>query len=212
MFVRMDGCVYAYIDPSSTPSLSLISVVCTCIHFSLSLSLSLDLDLRVAFFFPPSFVRSCLVVKPFHRRSDLLVTAGKYSMSVWRLDKANRKLYPLEAKMGQLKRVIKSLAITEDDESAYCGTRFENFLRACPCSFAKLCTFRNFSFLVLYYDESVYSETRSDIFVRASPWTTAIVQVVFSTYVYHFERVSMYVYMKGESWNLLWDSSTAVFS
>jgi hypothetical protein len=41
---------------------------------------------------------------------------------VWTLDLANRKIKPEEVSMGQNKRIIKCIEVTQDDQYAYCGT------------------------------------------------------------------------------------------
>lgn len=41
---------------------------------------------------------------------------------MWQLDLANRKIRPTDVSMGQVKRVVKCIAMAEDDSFFYCGT------------------------------------------------------------------------------------------
>jgi len=53
---------------------------------------------------------------------DVFVTGGNDTLRVWTLDLTNRKIKPEEVNMGQNKRIIKCIAVTQDDLFAYCGT------------------------------------------------------------------------------------------
>ncbi|XP_022080542.1 cilia- and flagella-associated protein 52-like [Acanthaster planci] len=50
------------------------------------------------------------------------VTGGERTIRVWTLDVANRKIRPVDCNMGQLKRYVKCIEVSEDDEFFYCGT------------------------------------------------------------------------------------------
>jgi len=70
----------------------------------------------------PSGPDSALCVRWLNQRNDRLVSAGAYHLRVWQIDFNLPKIHPIEAKMGTVRRVINCLAITEDDQYAYCGT------------------------------------------------------------------------------------------
>jgi len=57
-----------------------------------------------------------------HGRDDRVVSAGYYHLRVWQINFVTKKLNPMDAKMGTLRRIIDCLAISEDDHFAYCGT------------------------------------------------------------------------------------------
>jgi len=57
-----------------------------------------------------------------HNSDEVFVTAGNGTLSVWTLDAANRKIKPEDVKLGQLKRAVKCLAVSEKDDFVYCGT------------------------------------------------------------------------------------------
>ena len=44
------------------------------------------------------------------------------TLRVWTLDLPNRKIKPESVNMGQLKRIIKCIEVTTNDDYAYCGT------------------------------------------------------------------------------------------
>lgn len=50
------------------------------------------------------------------------VSAGEYTIRVWSLDVPNRKIHPTDCIVRSLRRKYKSIAISADDELAYCGT------------------------------------------------------------------------------------------
>ncbi|XP_033630475.1 cilia- and flagella-associated protein 52-like [Asterias rubens] len=50
------------------------------------------------------------------------VTAGERTIRVWTLDVANRKIRPVDCNMGQLKRYVKCIEVSNDDKYFYCGT------------------------------------------------------------------------------------------
>lgn len=65
---------------------------------------------------------SCLTVKFFNNNDLMLVSGGHYNLRVWNLDLSNRKIRPSDCALGQLKRVIHSITIDENDSMMYCGT------------------------------------------------------------------------------------------
>ncbi|KDO35669.1 hypothetical protein SPRG_00490 [Saprolegnia parasitica CBS 223.65] len=73
---------------------------------------------------------STLVVTAFRQgaNNDLLVTGGNYSINVWRIDHKYRKFHPLRANLGNLKRIISTIALSSDDKIAYCGTKTGDLL------------------------------------------------------------------------------------
>jgi WD40 repeat protein len=78
----------------------------------------------------PSGDDSTLVVRAFHQgmNDDLLVTGGNYSIAVWRIDHKHRKFHPLRTNLGNLKRIITCIAVSPDDQVAYCGTKTGDLL------------------------------------------------------------------------------------
>jgi WD40 repeat protein len=70
----------------------------------------------------PASSDSALCMLWLNGRNDRLVTGGNYHVRVWQIDFGLPKLHAMEAKLGSVRRVVLSLAITEDDEVCYCGT------------------------------------------------------------------------------------------
>ncbi|XP_052544249.1 cilia- and flagella-associated protein 52 [Tympanuchus pallidicinctus] len=62
-------------------------------------------------------------------RDEMFVTAGVETIRVWELDLPNRKLRPAECQIGQLRRVITSLKIADDDNYFYVGTSTGDVLK-----------------------------------------------------------------------------------
>uniref|UniRef100_A0A8C5R5C0 Cilia- and flagella-associated protein 52 n=1 Tax=Leptobrachium leishanense TaxID=445787 RepID=A0A8C5R5C0_9ANUR len=60
---------------------------------------------------------------------DVFVTGGNGTLRVWEVDLPNRKLRPTDCQMGQLKRIVNCLAISEDDTYFYCGTSTGDILK-----------------------------------------------------------------------------------
>jgi WD40 repeat protein len=65
---------------------------------------------------------TALTVKWFNNNSGKLVTAGCYNLRVWDFDPRHRKIHPQDCGLGQLKRVVQTVKISEDDDHMYCGT------------------------------------------------------------------------------------------
>lgn len=78
----------------------------------------------------PSGDDSTLVVAAFHMgvNDDLIVTGGNYTISVWRVDIKHRKFHSLRANLGNLKRIVTCIGISQDDKVAYCGTKTGDLL------------------------------------------------------------------------------------
>mmetsp|Transcript_6499 Transcript_6499/g.24427 ORF Transcript_6499/g.24427 Transcript_6499/m.24427 type:complete len:620 (-) Transcript_6499:219-2078(-) len=58
----------------------------------------------------------------FASSNQYFVTAGKFTLRVWQIDFENRKLIPTDCNLGQLKRVITCMKLSDDDQHAFCGT------------------------------------------------------------------------------------------
>lgn len=71
----------------------------------------------------PAGEDSTLVVRGFNLNEETLVTGGNYSVTLWKIDKNNRKFHRLKANLGTLKRIVTCLAISPDDKIAYCGSK-----------------------------------------------------------------------------------------
>mmetsp|Transcript_40123 Transcript_40123/g.52823 ORF Transcript_40123/g.52823 Transcript_40123/m.52823 type:complete len:653 (-) Transcript_40123:240-2198(-) len=77
----------------------------------------------------PAGADSALCARWLNNRNDRLVTAGNYHLRVWQVDVTLPKIQAMDAKLGQMKRVIQCLSITADDDHAYCGTKTGDLLR-----------------------------------------------------------------------------------
>uniref|UniRef100_A0A6V1NYK3 Cilia- and flagella-associated protein 52 n=2 Tax=Heterosigma akashiwo TaxID=2829 RepID=A0A6V1NYK3_HETAK len=77
----------------------------------------------------PAGADAALCARWLRNRSDRLVTAGNYHLRVWQVDVALPKIQAMDAKLGQMKRVIQCLDVSPDDEVAYCGTKTGDLLR-----------------------------------------------------------------------------------
>ncbi|KAM3922864.1 cilia- and flagella-associated protein 52 [Leptodactylus fuscus] len=70
-----------------------------------------------------------LTVTFINNSDDLFITGGNGTLRVWEVDLPNRKMRPTECQMGQLKRVVTCLAVSEDDGCFYCGTSTGDILK-----------------------------------------------------------------------------------
>lgn len=61
-------------------------------------------------------------VKWLNNRNDRFVTCGTYHFRVWQVSTSTRKLHPVDASMGTIRRVMRSLCISHDDSFAYAGS------------------------------------------------------------------------------------------
>ncbi|KAF3687519.1 Cilia- and flagella-associated protein 52 [Channa argus] len=64
----------------------------------------------------------CLTVEYSNTNENIFVSAGSGTLRVWELDLPNRKIRPTECQTGKLKRVVKCIEMTEDDQFIFCGT------------------------------------------------------------------------------------------
>ncbi|KAJ3180784.1 Cilia- and flagella-associated protein 52 [Gaertneriomyces sp. JEL0708] len=58
----------------------------------------------------------------FNHSNTHFVTAGNGTLRVWELNAQQRKVRPTDIQTGLIKRVVKCLAISDDDERVWCGT------------------------------------------------------------------------------------------
>ncbi|XP_006810142.1 cilia- and flagella-associated protein 52 isoform X1 [Neolamprologus brichardi] len=63
-----------------------------------------------------------LILQYSNTNDNIFVSAGSGTLRVWELDLANRKIRPTECQTGKLKRTVKCLEISEDDQFIFCGT------------------------------------------------------------------------------------------
>jgi len=70
----------------------------------------------------PAANDSSKFVRFYNNDNDRLITGGNYNLRVWDYGKETRKLVPVDVTMGQLQRVHMSIAIADDDSTAYVGT------------------------------------------------------------------------------------------
>ncbi|KAJ8363474.1 hypothetical protein SKAU_G00123050 [Synaphobranchus kaupii] len=71
----------------------------------------------------------CHTIQFSNQSDNIFVSAGNGTLRVWELDLPNRKVRPTECQMGQLKRIVKCIEITEDDSFFYCGTTTGDILK-----------------------------------------------------------------------------------
>jgi len=70
----------------------------------------------------PAAHDSCLTVKWMNTEDDHLVTGGVKALRMWRLDTAGRKVRPMEVHTSKEVRTYTCIAVSEDDQTLYCGT------------------------------------------------------------------------------------------
>ncbi|TNN55253.1 Cilia- and flagella-associated protein 52 [Liparis tanakae] len=71
----------------------------------------------------------CLTVQYSNTNDNVFVSAGSGTLRVWELDVPNRKIRPTECQIGKLKRIVKCVQITENDEFIFCGTTSGDILK-----------------------------------------------------------------------------------
>ncbi|XP_026159844.1 cilia- and flagella-associated protein 52 isoform X2 [Mastacembelus armatus] len=64
----------------------------------------------------------CLTVQYSNTNDNIFLSAGSGTLRVWELDLTNRKIRPTECQTGKLKRIVKCIEVTEDDQYIFCGT------------------------------------------------------------------------------------------
>lgn len=72
---------------------------------------------------------TCNTIRFFNHSDYMFVTGGHYNLRVWAFDVQNRKIRPSDCQLGQLKRVINSISIDEEDKFMYCGTATGDLLQ-----------------------------------------------------------------------------------
>ena len=72
---------------------------------------------------------TCNTIRFLNHSDFMLVSGGHYNLRVWAFDLANRKIRPADCQLGQLKRVINSISIDEEDKFMYCGTATGDLLQ-----------------------------------------------------------------------------------
>lgn len=65
-------------------------------------------------------------------RDEMFVTAGNGTIRVWELDLPNRKIWPTECQTGQMKRIVMSTGMADDDSFFYLGTTTGDILKMNP--------------------------------------------------------------------------------
>ncbi|XP_043924725.1 cilia- and flagella-associated protein 52 [Protopterus annectens] len=70
-----------------------------------------------------------LTVTFSNHSDDCFITAGNGTLRVWELDIPNRKIRPTDCQLGQVKRIVKCIAVSEDDSFFYCGTTTGDILK-----------------------------------------------------------------------------------
>ncbi|XP_056227354.1 cilia- and flagella-associated protein 52 [Seriola aureovittata] len=71
----------------------------------------------------------CLTVQYSNTNDNIFVSAGSGTLRVWELDLPNRKIRPTECQIGKLKRIVKCIEISEDDQFVFCGTTSGDILK-----------------------------------------------------------------------------------
>ncbi|XP_057699572.1 cilia- and flagella-associated protein 52 [Corythoichthys intestinalis] len=69
-----------------------------------------------------------LTVKYSNTNDNLFVSAGRATLQIWELDQFN-KIKPTDCKMRKLKRTVKCVEFSPDDEFFYCGTTTGDILK-----------------------------------------------------------------------------------
>ncbi|KAM8842729.1 cilia- and flagella-associated protein 52 [Synchiropus picturatus] len=67
-------------------------------------------------------VGQCFTVRYSNTNDNIFVSAGNETLRVWELDVASKKIIPTECRTDKLKRVMKCIEISEDDQYIFCGT------------------------------------------------------------------------------------------
>lgn len=91
-----------------------------------------DLDRKEAMCCAPAAVLSAGVtfcVAFANRNDNVFVTGGDKTLRVWEIDEANRIVRPTDCTLGQLKRIVKCVQVSEDDQFMFCGTTSGDILQ-----------------------------------------------------------------------------------
>ena len=70
-----------------------------------------------------------LALSYLNKSDHSFVTGGFSTLRVWELNVAQRKMRPTNCQTGQIKRVVKCIAVDENDEHMYCGTTTGDLLQ-----------------------------------------------------------------------------------
>lgn len=81
-----------------------------------------DADAGEAICGSPAASDSALVCCWLNGRNDRLVTAGNYHVRVWQIDFGLPKMHPMDVRLASVRRVFLSIAIEENDRTAYLGS------------------------------------------------------------------------------------------
>lgn len=68
-------------------------------------------------------------VKWLNRRNDRFVTCGNYHFRVWQICRDTPKLHAVDANMGSIRRVMKCLSISDDDNFGFAGSETGEVLK-----------------------------------------------------------------------------------
>ncbi|XP_019939502.1 cilia- and flagella-associated protein 52 [Paralichthys olivaceus] len=71
---------------------------------------------------PASASGQCFTLQYSNTNDNIFVSAGSGTLRVWELDLSYRVIRPTECQTGKLKRIVKCIEITEDDQLIFCGT------------------------------------------------------------------------------------------
>ncbi len=64
-----------------------------------------------------------------HKSDIQFVTGGNGTLRVWELNAEKRKIRATDCQTGQIKRIVKCIAVDENDEFMYCGSTTGDLLR-----------------------------------------------------------------------------------
>ena len=53
---------------------------------------------------------------------NVCLSSFSLTLRVWELNPQARKIVPTDCNLGQLKRIVKCIQVSEDDQHMYCGT------------------------------------------------------------------------------------------
>lgn len=60
---------------------------------------------------------------------NVFFSAGNNTLRIWELDLPNRKIRPIDVNLGQTKRIVKCISVSEVDSTFYCGTTSGDLLQ-----------------------------------------------------------------------------------
>jgi len=88
-----------------------------------------DVESGTAICGSPAANETCSTVRFLNHTDGVLVSGGHSNLRVWNFDSESRKLRPTDCQLGQLKRIIHSIVVDENDEYMYCGTASGDLLQ-----------------------------------------------------------------------------------